>query len=246
MKPAKSLNDVKMLPPGKERFSDVMTIAYEQNIAPSLVLAHHLPLDKKINQALKRFFDLLFSSIFLVVILSWLVPLVAILIRLDSKGPVFFLQKRNARHGKLFTCIKFRTMIVNHDADRLPASVDDNRITRVGSFLRRNHLDELPQLLNVWLGEMSLIGPRPHMVSDNTKYEELLNFYSYRHKVKPGITGLAQVHGHVGVVADLDAMRERVKKDIYYIHHWSLMMDARIMGMTLFRMFPPSKKQQSS
>ncbi len=245
MKPAKSLNDVKRLPPGKERFSEVMTVAYEQNIAPTLVLAHRLPLEMKINLTIKRLFDLLFSSIFLVLILSWMIPLVALLIKLDSQGPVFFLQKRYGRNGRLFTCIKFRTMIVNHDADRLPALVDDSRITKLGAFLRKNHLDELPQLLNVWLGEMSLIGPRPHMISDNLKYEELLKFYSYRHKVKPGLTGWAQVHGYVGVVANLEAMRERVKKDIYYIHHWSLMMDARIIGMTLFKMFPPSQKIQN-
>ena len=167
---------------------------------------------------LKRCFDLVVSGFLILGLLSWLLPLLAILIKLGSRGPVFFLQKRNARNGRLFTCFKFRTMIVNAAADSLPASKNDGRITRVGRFLRRNHLDELPQLLNVWAGHMSMVGPRPHMISDNRKYEQLLNFYSYRHKVKPGLTGFAQVHGHVGVIADVAAMRERVKKDIHYIY----------------------------
>ena len=215
-----------------------MTVVYEQNIAPSLILRHRLPLDRSFNRMLKRSFDCLLSSLLILLILSWLVPLIALLIKMDSKGPVFFFQKRNSKNGRLFTCIKFRTMVVNKEADTQPAIANDSRITSIGAFLRQNHLDELPQLFNVWLGHMSIIGPRPHMVSDNLKYEQLLNFYSYRHKVSPGLTGWAQVHGHVGVIKDVEAMRERVKKDIYYIHHWSMLMDMKIIGTTLFRMIP--------
>ena len=127
-------------------------------------------------------------------------------------------------------------MVVNFEADQQPAAIDDKRITIVGKFLRRNHLDELPQLFNVLLGHMSLIGPRPHMISDNARYEELLTFYNYRHKVKPGITGLAQVNGFVGAVNTIDCIKERVKKDVYYIHHWTFWLDTKIACRTLLRM----------
>ena len=127
-------------------------------------------------------------------------------------------------------------MVVNSEADDLPALIDDKRITKIGKFLRTNHLDELPQLFNVLLGHMSLIGPRPHMVSDNSRYEEVLNFYNYRQKVKPGITGLAQVHGYVGAVNTVECIRERVKKDIYYIHHWTFWLDTKIACRTLLKM----------
>ena len=201
-----------------------------------LVLPHRLPLDKTINLVMKRSADLIASFLLTLFVLSWLVPIIALLIKMNSKGPVFFYQKRAARHGRLFTCIKFRTMVVNVEADQVPASTDDKRITRVGKFLRQNHLDELPQLINVLLGHMSLIGPRPHMVSDNCRYEELLNFYNYRQKVKPGITGLAQVNGYVGTVNTIDCLKERVKKDIYYIHHWSFWLDTKIACRTFIRM----------
>ena len=201
-----------------------------------LVLPHRLPLDKTINLVMKRSADLIASFLLILFVLSWLVPIIALLIKMNSKGPVFFYQKRAARHGRLFTCIKFRTMVVNVEADQVPASTDDKRITRVGKFLRQNHLDELPQLINVLLGHMSLIGPRPHMVSDNSRYEELLNFYNYRQKVKPGIKGLAQVNGYVGAVNTIDCLKERVKKDIYYIHHWSFWLDTKIACRTFIRM----------
>jgi putative colanic acid biosysnthesis UDP-glucose lipid carrier transferase len=211
-------------------------LSVEHESLRTLVLPHHLPLDKKRNLFLKRCIDLVSSAFLIVFVLSWLLPIIALLIKLDSRGPVFFFQKRAAKNGNLFTCIKFRTMIVNSEADDLPASTDDKRITRIGRFLRTNHLDELPQLFNVLLGHMSLIGPRPHMISDNSRYEEALNFYNYRQKVKPGITGLAQVHGYVGAVNTIDCIRERVKKDIYYIHHWTFWLDAKIACRTLLRM----------
>jgi putative colanic acid biosynthesis UDP-glucose lipid carrier transferase len=212
------------------------SLSVEHESLRTLVLPHQLPLDKKRNLFLKRCFDLFTSAFLIVFVLSWLLPLIALLIKLDSRGPVFFFQKRAAKNGKLFTCIKFRTMIVNNEADDLPAALDDKRITKLGRLLRTNHLDELPQLFNVLLGHMSVIGPRPHMISDNSRYEEALNFYNYRQKVKPGITGLAQVHGYVGTVNTIDCIRERVKKDIYYIHHWTFWLDAKIACRTLLRM----------
>ena len=197
---------------------------------------NRLPLENTFNLLLKRAIDILCSSLLIISVFSWLFPIIALLIKLDSKGPVFFRQKRKKKNEKLFTCIKFRTMIINADADRLPASENDSRITRLGRFLRRHHLDELPQLLNVWWGDMSMIGPRPHMESDNRKYEALLTNYAHRHRIKPGITGLAQVRGHVGVIDSLEDMNDRVMQDIYYIQNWSPFLDMRIACQTLSKM----------
>lgn len=194
------------------------------------------PLDQRINLILKRSIDLLFSSLFIVCVLSWLIPVTALLIKIESKGPVFFLQKRNSKNGKLFTCIKFRTMVVNDMADILPAVQNDFRITRLGKFLRHHHLDELPQVFNVWCGDMSLIGPRPYMVSDNKKYEALIREYTSRYKVKPGITGLAQILTYASVDEKTERMEERVQQDLYYIRNWSPLLDAKIIFRTLLKM----------
>ena len=191
-----------------------------------------LPLESRINLIIKRSIDLLLSSIFIVFILSWLTPIVAILIKLDSPGPVFFLQKRNKKDGRIFTCIKFRSMIVNEEADILQARENDQRITPIGNFLRKYYLDEVPQFINVLCGDMSVIGPRPHMVSDNLKYQDLVSDYSFRLSVKPGITGLAQISGYNGPVTHIEKMKTRVKIDNFYIRHWSWKLDALI----LFRM----------
>lgn len=146
------------------------------------------------------------------------------------------MQKRGKKDGKLFTCFKFRTMVVNDEADTLPAFYNDARITKAGLFLRKTHLDELPQLLNVWLGDMSIIGPRPHMIIDNKNFEGVVPLYHLRHKVKPGITGLAQISGCVGAINEVANIRERVEKDIYYIRHWSAALDTKIAFRTFFKM----------
>jgi putative colanic acid biosysnthesis UDP-glucose lipid carrier transferase len=203
------------------------------NLKDHTTLLLRLPLDNLYNRILKRIADLFISTIIITAILSWLIPIIALLIKIDSKGPVFFLQKRNKRNGRLFTCIKFRSMVENEDADNLPATADDERITKLGHFLRNHYLDELPQFFNVWIGDMSFIGPRPHMISDNSKYEELIEFYDFRHKVKPGITGLSQVMGYVGETKHLQAMRDRVQLDSFYVRHWSIALDLRIFWHTL-------------
>jgi len=191
------------------------------------------PLDKALNRVVKRSIDIILSVAFIILVFPWLFPIIAVLIKLNSRGPVFFLQKRNKRNGELFTCIKFRSMQKNTDADSLPARKNDNRITSAGRFLRNYHLDELPQFFNVLWGDMSIVGPRPHMVSDNIKYDELIKNYTYRHKVKPGITGLAQVLGYLGPADNLQKMEARVNMDIFYLRHWSLKMDIAILLRTL-------------
>jgi putative colanic acid biosysnthesis UDP-glucose lipid carrier transferase len=199
-------------------------------------IVQQIPLEQRVNSFFKRSFDIIFSSVLLITFFSWLFPLIALLIRIDSKGPVFFLQKRNKKNDRLFTCIKFRTMIVNDKADTLPAAEGDHRITRVGSFLRKHHLDEVPQLINVLIGDMSMIGPRPYMISDNEKYDGLIKNYSARHKVKPGITGLAQVFDYVNPVISVESMERRVSKDVYYVYNWSPALDAKIIIRTFFKM----------
>lgn len=210
-------------------------VAYRNETAASLSFQLNNPLEKRSNLIIKRSVDI-FSSVVLLMFFSWLLPIIALLIKLNSKGPVFFFQKRNKKDGGVFTCFKFRTMIVNEEADTLPAYQNDNRITATGKILRKYHLDELPQLLNVLWGDMSLIGPRPHMFSDNVKYEELFNFYGERHKVKPGITGLAQVMGYVGSTEDAEQMKQRVQLDIFYIRNWSPALDTKIIFRTFFKM----------
>jgi putative colanic acid biosynthesis UDP-glucose lipid carrier transferase len=192
-----------------------------------------LPLESLSKRIIKRAGDIFLSTFVIVGLLSWLIPVMALLIKLDSKGPVFFLQKRNKREGKTFTCIKFRSMIENDDADLLQATADDERITKLGRFLRNHFIDELPQFFNVLIGDMSFIGPRPHMVNDNSKYEEMIEHYNYRHKVKPGITGLSQAMGYVGETRNIQAMRDRVQLDIFYVRHWSLWLDMKILWHTL-------------
>ena len=194
-----------------------------------------LPLDNSFNRLAKRSVDIILSVLFITLVFPWLFPVIALLIKLDSRGPVFFLQKRNKRNGELFTCIKFRSMDKNGDADILPAGKNDKRITATGRFLRNHYLDELPQFLNVLWGDMSIIGPRPHMVSDNLKFDELIKNYDFRHKVKPGITGLAQIMGYLGPTENLQEMEARVNLDIYYARHWSAKLDLIILFRTILK-----------
>ncbi len=208
-------------------FLDFQTISSVSFLSP--------PLELGINRIIKRWIDLIFATVFIVGILTWLMPILAILIKSDSKGPVFFLQKRNKKNGRIFKCIKFRSMIVNEESDWVQAKENDIRITPIGKFLRKYHLDEFPQFINVLLGDMSVIGPRPHMVSDNLKYQKIINQYSFRSKVKPGMTGLAQVSGYAGPVTDIEKMKTRVNIDNFYIRHWSLKLDTIILYKTLLK-----------
>ena len=167
--------------------------------------------------------------------MSWLTPIIALLIKLDSKGPVFFIQKRVGIGGSFFRCIKFRTMICNDEADERQAAENDERITRVGRFLRRSNLDELPQFLNVWVGDMSVVGPRPHMVADCIRFSFIISSYHFRNLVRPGITGLAQVNGYHGATPDYESIVIRYYWDAQYIRKAGFLLDLRIMTITFFQ-----------
>lgn len=194
------------------------------------------PLNSAVNRGLKRAFDVLFSSAFLLVSPLIFIP-VAIAIKLSSPGPVFFRQQRTGYKGLPFMCLKFRTMRVNSDADSRQASKDDPRKTRVGDFLRRTSIDELPQFINVFLGQMSVVGPRPHMLAHTEQYSKLIDKYMVRHLIKPGITGWAQVNGYRGQTEQLWQMERRVEYDVWYIEHWTFLSDLKIIARTIVNAF---------
>lgn len=183
----------------------------------------------------KRGFDFLFSFFVLLLLMSWLVPLVALLIRMDSEGPVFFRQKRVGKNGKPYYCIKFRTMIRNLEADERPAEENDYRITKVGKILRRTNLDELPQFFNVLMGQMSVVGPRPHMLADCIRFSFVIPSYHYRSLMRPGITGWAQIHGYHGPTTDYESIIIRYYWDAQYVRKVNLWLDLKIIGTTIIQ-----------
>lgn len=189
------------------------------------------------NLTIKRAVDLGLSLGYMILVGSWLFPIIAILIKLDSKGPVFFKQAREGLNNTTFNCYKFRTMVVNKEADTKQATRNDPRITRVGRILRKTSLDELPQLLNVIYGNMSLVGPRPQIVKQNDEYAEKIEGFKNRHLVKPGLTGLAQAKGYRGETQVPNSMYFRYKLDMYYIKNWDPFFDVKIIGMTIKSIF---------
>ncbi len=195
------------------------------------------PLDDVANRINKRAFDVAISIFVIVFILSWLIPIISIFILLESRGPVFFVQQRTGKDNKPFGCIKFRSMKVNKDANTMQASRGDTRITRVGRFLRRSNLDEFPQFINVLMGDMSVVGPRPHMLKHTDDYSKLINQYMVRQFLKPGITGWAQVNGYRGETKDLQQMKGRVEYDLWYMENWSVWLDIKIMFLTVYNVF---------
>ena len=193
-----------------------------------------IPLDNFSNRLIKRMFDIVFSSLVILFLLSWLFPLIAIIIKLDSKGPIFFRQLRTGIDNEIFSCVKFRTMQVNEDADTKQAQANDSRISRVGAFLRKYNIDELPQFFNVLFGEMSVVGPRPHMLKHTDQYSALISHYKVRHYVKPGVTGWAQVNGYRGLTDELWKMERRVDYDMDYLKNWNFYWDLKIIYLTVF------------
>jgi exopolysaccharide biosynthesis polyprenyl glycosylphosphotransferase len=191
------------------------------------------PLQDSYNRLVKRIFDLGVSSLVIVLVLSWLYPILAIIIKSQSKGPVLFKQLRTGKKNRSFECYKFRSMQVNTLSDSHQAQKGDARVTKIGQFIRKTSIDELPQFFNVLLGDMSVVGPRPHMLKHTTDYNEQINNFMVRHFVKPGITGLAQVSGFRGETKKVSDMKRRVNADINYLQNWSLIKDIKICFLTV-------------
>ncbi len=211
-------------------FKSAELIAYGQ---VQILQIHPGPLSYWYNLLIKRTADVIVSLIMILGALSWMVPLLFILDRLGAREGIFFIQRRTGINNHVFPCIKFRTMHPNPEADEIQAVRGDHRITRVGAFLRKTSLDELPQFLNVLIGQMSVIGPRPHMLKHTNEYRSLVQRFMVRHTVKPGITGLAQVQGFRGEIKHPDDLRRRVAADVFYVENWSFSLDLRIMFLTV-------------
>ena len=201
-----------------------------------------MPLSNDFNTFLKRVFDIVFSLLVIFFFLSWITPIIALLIKIESRGPVFFKQTRNGIKFREFTCYKFRSMVENTDADIQQATKNDKRVTFVGKILRKTSLDELPQFYNVLIGNMSVVGPRLHMIRENERYSKSVNKFMVRHFVKPGITGLAQVKGFRGEIETDEDIINRVKYDIYYLENWSLILDLNIVFLTSINFLTGHKK----
>jgi putative colanic acid biosynthesis UDP-glucose lipid carrier transferase len=201
-----------------------------------------IPLDDPLSSLLKRAFDIVFSLAVIVLILSWLTPLIALVIKVESKGPVFFTQLRNGYNFKSFNCFKFRSMVKNSNADLEQVTRGDTRITIFGKLLRKTSMDEMPQFFNVLVGDMSVVGPRPHMLSHTDMYAKKIDKFMVRHFVKPGITGLAQVSGYRGEVESDKDIIGRVQHDIFYIENWSFFLDLKIIFQTLFNTIKGEEK----
>ena len=201
-----------------------------------LLSVRNEPLQDPVNRGVKRLFDILVSGIFVLTVFPFVYLIAGLIIKMQSPGPILFKQKRNGLDGKEFYCLKFRSMHVNKDADRLQATKDDPRKFKFGDLMRKTNIDELPQFINVLKGDMSLVGPRPHMLLHTQEYSRLIRRYMVRHLVKPGITGWAQVQGFRGETKTVEQMENRVKADIWYVENWTFGLDLRIMWRTVTNM----------
>lgn len=206
-----------------------------------IILLRKIPLDILVNKRFKRTFDILFSLLVIFFVLSWLTPLLGLLIKLESRGPVFFKQNRPGLKEQEFFCYKFRSMMINKNTEK-EATRNDPRVTRIGRFIRKTSMDELPQFFNVLLGDMSVVGPRPHLWSQNKVYGTKVKKYMIRHHVKPGVTGLAQVRGYRGEIETDEDMINRIKFDVFYIENWSFWLDLKIIIQTIFNIFKGEEK----
>lgn len=230
---------IKFIPDSKEIYSKNLKINYYE-LFPVLTL-QKTELHNPVIKGIKRSFDIVFSLLVILFVLSWLIPIIALLIKLESKGPVFFKQGRPGLNENEFFCYKFRSMQVNRNTEK-EASRNDPRVTKMGRFIRKTSIDELPQFFNVLLGDMSVVGPRPHLWSQNKFYANKIKKYMVRHYVKPGITGLAQVKGYRGEIETDEDMINRIKYDVFYIENWSLAMDLKIIVQTVINIFKGEEK----
>lgn len=230
----------KFIPDSNEIYAKNLKIDYYE-FFPVLSIKQ-TPLSDSLLLLIKRIFDIVFSLFVIVFFLSWIAPILAILIKIESKGPVIFNQKRNGLNFREFNCFKFRSMASNSSIK--PATYDDDRVTKIGKFIRKTSLDELPQYFNVLIGDMSVVGPRPHEPSYNEMYLKIakMDRFMMRHIIKPGITGLAQVKGYRGEVKTSNDIVNRLRLDLFYIENWSLFLDVKIIFRTLFILIKGQEK----
>ncbi len=232
---------VKIIPNANELFNKNVKNEYYGD--STLVLkVKQLPFEVLENRVIKRVFDIVFSLFICIFVLSWLYPIIFVLVKIESRGPVIFKQVREGLNGTSFVCYKFRSMYVNSDQNTMHASVHDSRVTKVGAFMRKTSIDEFPQFLNVLVGAMSVVGPRPHIEKFAVEYQKDVDNYIQRHDVKPGITGLAQVSGYRGEIQKRSDIKNRVRLDIFYIENWSLSLDLKIIFKTIFSVFRGDEK----
>lgn len=227
-----NLKILKFLPDNKDIYSKKLDFTY-YGVLPILSM-RKIPMDKPFNKFIKRSFDIILSLFVIIFILSWLTPVLGLFIKLESKGPVFFKQKRNGLDYQEFYCYKFRSMNPSPLADLHQMTRGDERVTKVGRLIRKTSIDELPQFINVLKGDMSVVGPRPHMVSHTHMYAVRIDKFMVRHFIKPGITGLAQVSGFRGEVETESDIINRVKYDIFYLENWNLFLDIKIVFQTIY------------
>ncbi len=201
-----------------------------------ILSARSEPLDDIANRIKKRVLDLVVSFLVVLLILSWLIPIISLFIWLGSKGPIFFVQKRSGVNNKTFNCLKFRSMKMNTEANVRQATRDDDRLTSIGKFLRKTNLDEFPQFFNVFMGSMSIVGPRPHMLKHTEDFSQQYDQYVIRHFMKPGITGWAQIHGHRGEITSRADIKNRVEHDLWYMENWNQWLDFKIIFLTAYNM----------
>ena len=232
---------LKLIPDVNELYSKNRSIEY---YGDSLMVlnVNKLPFYFTENFYLKRIFDILFSVFVCLFILSWLIPILWVLVKLESKGPLVFKQGREGLNGKEFICYKFRSMRINKESNKIHATKNDVRVTKLGAFLRKTSMDELPQFLNVLLGDMSVVGPRPHLETLSLEYQKDVDDYLKRHIVKPGITGLAQVGGYRGEIKKKSDIKNRIRLDIFYIENWSFFLDIKIIIQTVLNVFKGEEK----
>ncbi len=235
-----NLKTVKFIPSFENLYSK--KLKYETYDYVPVLSLRNILLEEPFNKFIKRLFDIVFSLFIIVCVLSWLTPILALIIKSESKGTIFFRQIRNGYNFKQFYCYKFRSMKINAEADTAQATRNDKRLTRVGTFLRKTSIDEFPQFFNVLAGNMSVVGPRPHMVNENEKYLKSIDKFMVRHFIKPGITGLAQVNGYRGEIETQSDIINRIKYDINYIENWSLLLDIKIITLTVFNSLRGEKK----
>ncbi|WP_366185710.1 exopolysaccharide biosynthesis polyprenyl glycosylphosphotransferase [Flavobacterium ovatum] len=227
----KNLKTLKYIPDSKNILLNNINYDYLGYIP--LIPMRDIPLDNPRNYILKRVFDIIFSLFMIVFVLSWLTIILTILIKLETKGPVFFKQKRNGINYKVFICYKFRSLYVNKSSDTELVTKFDKRITKIGKIIRKTNIDEMPQFFNVLLGDMSIVGPRPQMISVNEDYLQRIDKFMVRHFIKPGITGLAQVSGFRGEIESNEDIVNRVKFDVFYVEKWSFLLDLKIIFSTI-------------